>query len=446
MPPRLEAERGVIDGKITLLDFGFGCRAQHAGPLTAQGPGRGMMPGIGDRLMPGPDPLVISGGLAVAQHAHPGEISDDLDPAADHGRVDRVVVGIEPDVVVAGQPGGKSPPGRRGDRRQGEHRGLVGGDPLGRGAAQRPARALVHHGQPLRQLDVEVRRATELAAGKERAFQVVMSPLDQPLGFGVGRLADHHPGRQGAAERLALGGQFGPARPPPADRALPVPHQHPRHSTQALDQLPPPGEQILRMPRRDQHPRQPPRVPGHHRQHRQLRRAADLPGPHRHPDRREPQVTLRDLPGHIAGPARRIRRQVDRPQLPDPVLQHRQPSVPPDPLGDHRRRHPRIRRQQLADPRLSRIHDRPPRLAHVLRRPVTTDRRTNRVPRHPQHPGDRLDRQPLRPMQAAYLSPVLHRQHPSSLARISQGHRAGGQNSRADTGSFFRRRRQLGAA
>ena len=151
--------------------------------------------------------------LAVAQHPDPVQAGDDLDPAADHRRVDGVVVGVQPDVVVAGQPGRGPPPGRRGDRRQRQHRRLVGGDPVGRGAAQRPPRPGVDQRQPVLQLGVEVRRAGERPAGQERAFQVVMGPLDQPLGLRVGGLADHHLGPQRAAERLALGGQLGPARP-----------------------------------------------------------------------------------------------------------------------------------------------------------------------------------------------------------------------------------------
>ena len=38
------------------------------------------------------------------QHADPVQVRGDLDPPADHGRVHRVVVGVQPDVVIAGQP------------------------------------------------------------------------------------------------------------------------------------------------------------------------------------------------------------------------------------------------------------------------------------------------------------------------------------------------------
>jgi len=62
-----------------------------------------------------------------------------------------------------------------------------------------------------------------------------------------------------------------------------------------LDQPPPAGEQILGAPRRDQHRHQPARIPADHGQHRQLRRPAGLPEPHRQLNRRKRQVTLRDL-------------------------------------------------------------------------------------------------------------------------------------------------------
>jgi hypothetical protein len=61
-----------------------------------------------------------------------------------------------------------------------------------------------------------------------------MHPLHQAHSLLVGRLADHHPGGQSAAERLAPGRELGPAAPPPADRALPVPDQHPRHRPRPL--------------------------------------------------------------------------------------------------------------------------------------------------------------------------------------------------------------------
>jgi len=99
----------------------------------------------------------------------------------------------------------------------------------------------------------------------------------------------------------------------PALAPSPAPHQHPRHHPQRRDQLLP--ADILRLPRRDQQPRQPAQVPGHHRQHRQLRapRAARIRSA---TQTAEPQIALRDLPGRVTRPARRIRRQVRGAQLP----------------------------------------------------------------------------------------------------------------------------------
>lgn len=76
---------------------------------------------------------------------------------------------------------------------------------------------------------------------------------------------------------------------------------------------------------------------------------------------REPKIALHDLTRFITRPPRRVRQQVQRPQLRDPAAERADRVRPAaDPFGDHRRRHPRIRRQQLPDPRLKPIHQRPP--------------------------------------------------------------------------------------
>ena len=62
------------------------------------------MVGIADALVPGPGPLVVGDELPAAPGPDPVQARDDLDPAADRGRVDGVVVGVQADVVVAGQP------------------------------------------------------------------------------------------------------------------------------------------------------------------------------------------------------------------------------------------------------------------------------------------------------------------------------------------------------
>jgi hypothetical protein len=169
-------------------------------------------------------------------------------------------------------------------------------------------------------------------------------------------------------------------------------------------------------PRRDQHRRSPPRIPGHHRQHRQQLRRAHLTEPGWHRDIGEPEITLRDLPGRIAGPRRRIRWQVNRPQLRDPPAESPDRIRPPDPPRDHRRRHRRIRLQQLPDPRLERIRHRPNWRPLVFRRPVTGQRHLHRVPRDTHHTRDLRDRHALRPAKPADLSPVLPGSTP---ARVS---------------------------
>ena len=118
---------------------------------------------------------------------------------------------------------------------------------------------------------------------------------------------------------------------------------------------------------------------------------AGLPETNRHADRREPQVALRDLPGDITRSTDRIGRQIHRPQLRDPATEDPDRVSPADPLGDHRRRPPRIGRQQLTDPRLGHVDHRPGGLALIPRRPITGDRGPHRVPRNTQHPSDHLE-------------------------------------------------------
>jgi hypothetical protein len=177
-----------------------------------------------------PTPGVVGDGLSVAARQYPLQVGEDLHPATDHARVHRVVVAVQPHVVIAGQPRRTQPSGHRRDRRRRQHRGLIGGDPVARGAPQRAARPPVHGGEPAGELGVEVRRPGEGPPGQERPLQVVMRPLDQPLGLRVPRLADQHLRPERAAEPLALGGELTAPAPVPADRALPVPDQHPRHA------------------------------------------------------------------------------------------------------------------------------------------------------------------------------------------------------------------------
>ncbi len=69
---------------------------------------------------------------------------------------------------------------------------------------------------------------------------------------------------------------------------------------------------------------------------------------------------------------RRIRRQIQRPQLAYSPAERPDRIPPTDPLGDHRRRHPRIGCQQLPDPRLGLICNRALRRTPAHRRPTPT--------------------------------------------------------------------------
>ena len=81
-----------------------------------------------------------------------------------------------------------------------------------------------------------------------------------------------------------------------------------------------PANRSSALPGRDQHRRQPPRVPRTPSSAPAAASpAADLPEPDRQRDRREPEITLRDLARRIRGAGRRIRRQIRRPQLRHPA-------------------------------------------------------------------------------------------------------------------------------
>ena len=82
----------------------------------------------------------------------------------------------------------------------------------------------------------------------ERPLEVIMCPFDNALVFRFTRFEHHHLGAQHPTKRLTVTGQFGAPGPPPPDRTLTVPDQRARHRTQRVDQLPPPGEQILSPP------------------------------------------------------------------------------------------------------------------------------------------------------------------------------------------------------
>ncbi|EQM22668.1 hypothetical protein GuangZ0019_1046 [Mycobacterium tuberculosis GuangZ0019] len=138
---------------------------------------------------------------------------------------------------------------------------------------------------------------------------------------------------------------------------------------------------------------------------------------------------------------RRIRRQIQRPQLAYSPAERPDRIPPTDPLGDHRRRHPRIGCQQLPDPRLGLICNRALRRTLVLRRPIGGQRRLHRVPRNLQHPRDLRNRQPLRPAQPPDLGPILHAQHSLPPWPIAKALQEAGQFSVAALWSVFSCRR-----
>lgn len=63
------------------------------------------MLGVADGRMPCSDAFVIGHDAAVAERCHPVRVDDQFEASADPSRVDRVVVGVDAQVVIARQPG-----------------------------------------------------------------------------------------------------------------------------------------------------------------------------------------------------------------------------------------------------------------------------------------------------------------------------------------------------
>lgn len=150
---------------VSVLTSGAGARITACGELPAQDPGGGQVGGIVHDLALRPAPWVTGDDLAVANDCHRGERGLGLDEPADHPRVDRVVTRADTNVVVAGQTRPVAQPNRWCDRRQRQHRGVVGIDQLDRAAADRADRALIRPGQPSVELGGEVSGRGERTPG-----------------------------------------------------------------------------------------------------------------------------------------------------------------------------------------------------------------------------------------------------------------------------------------
>lgn len=149
----------------------------------------------------------------------------------------------------------------------------------------------------------------------------------------------------------------------------------------------------------------------HHHQHRQHPRPTTGD---RDPHRREHQIALRLIPGLITDPVRRVLRGVLRPDPSHVLPEPRRRPGPPNPLGEHRRRQPRIVLQQSPDLRFHRLDSGLLRRRFILRRINSPDRFRDRVPRNTQPASNRSHRLTLSQMQPPNKRPILHCDHPSN--------------------------------
>lgn len=94
---------------------------------------------------------------AVAVDGHSVEGGGDVDEPADDLRVERVLDGVDADVVVPPEPDPVVQFDRRCHRRQRDHRRMVGLQQVDRAALSRPDGPRVRADEPVYQLLVEVR-------------------------------------------------------------------------------------------------------------------------------------------------------------------------------------------------------------------------------------------------------------------------------------------------
>jgi hypothetical protein len=83
--------------------------------------------------MPRPDPHMVGDQASLTPRPDPIQVGTDQDSAAHRRGMHRVVVAVQPDIVVPRQPQSVLPPSAGRHRRQRQHRRLISGNPVRRG-------------------------------------------------------------------------------------------------------------------------------------------------------------------------------------------------------------------------------------------------------------------------------------------------------------------------
>ncbi len=266
------------------------------------------------------------------------ESDPDIDPTANEPRVDRVVVRVDPHVVIARQSGREPPRHIRQHRRERHHRGAVLDD---RFRGPHPGRAMdaaVRAGEPAGELAVEVADVLKPTARQKARLEIAVPPFDDPFGFGVVRGAQNRAHTERPPERLELAGQDLTAVTPLTDAALLVPDRVAGNRAELAEDLEHPAQHVMRGARGHHPTAKQTREPQPGRHHPQL---LGLTEPQRDQRVGLPQIPLRELPRFIRRALTRIGRHEQRAQLRDPISQDRDPARPTNPFRDHRRRHRR---------------------------------------------------------------------------------------------------------
>ena len=203
-------------------------------PLAAQRRGRGVVLRVGDGLVPGPGPLVVGDQPARRRapgpgpgprrprsggRSPPGGPSSRWSPA---GRSGRGPAGSRP-ATRSPAPPAAAPASRPGRRRSARP---------GRSPAPAACRVFASASQPA-SWALKSAGPVNVAAGQERASPGSRGPARPgpwPPGRRACRRSPWRPACRGTPGTRPV--SSGLPGPPPADRALAVPHQHPRHRTQ----------------------------------------------------------------------------------------------------------------------------------------------------------------------------------------------------------------------
>ena len=271
--------------------------------------------------------------------------------------------------------------------------------------------------EPSIQLILEVDLVGEAPTRLEAGLHVALQALDDPLGLGVGRLAEVPTDpKQSAEGRKRLGG---PCRPG-VQGPLAIPHERAGQAPQAPQAAGDPPQQVRGRLGEHQGAGAGARVAqaGDNDPAAAFLAMADRDRP-----ARLPEVELADLARAVGGALEGPGGRKQRAHLAQVVIEDRPPALIAgllDQLAHAGAGHLRLGRQQPVDLLLVGVQLGGHRLALIARRLLGAQGLSDRHPAEADAPVDLLDRQALDGVHTADLGPLLHLDHDPLLAVKSQ--------------------------